>query len=100
MMEDITGKDGIIGEPKDEKPIGWFSWKMQAIKEQMTRGRRYTIRHKRYLSGSGEEKFGRMVNTKMTLAGKYPHGALFRLDQGWYEFFTWAELAAGGLRGV
>lgn len=99
-MEDITGKDGIIGEPPDERPVGWFSWRMRDIRERITRGKRYTIRHKSYFSGTGEEKLGRIVNTRMTLAKKYPHGALFHVDQGWYEFFTWAELAAGGLRRI
>lgn len=99
-MEDITGKDGIKGEPPDERPIGWFSWRMRAISKKITRGNRYTIRHKSYLSGTGKEKMGRMVKTRMTITQKYPHGALFHVDQGWYEFFTWAELAAGGLRGI
>lgn len=96
-MDEITGKDGIKGELPEEKPIGWFCWRMRGIKEGMARGKKYTIRHKFYLSGTGEEKQGRIVNTKMTLVGKYPHGALFRVNQGWNEFFTWSELAAGGL---
>ena len=98
-MEYITCRDGIKGEAPDERPIGWFSWRMLAIRERLIQGRKYTIRHKSYLTGSGAEKMGWIVKTQMTLAEKYPHGALFHVDQGWNEFFTWQELAAGGLRG-
>lgn len=97
MMKDIT-RSGIAAELKSGKPFGWFSMRILAISKKTVIGRQYMIRHKSYLNGSGREKMGRVVNTKMTLVEKYPNGALFHVNQGWNEFFTWAELAAGALR--
>lgn len=98
MRLDSTCKDYLIGEPPDREEKDWFLRRMAAIMLKTKTGRTYRVRHKQYLIGTENESKSGMTRTdSMTLIGKYPAGGLFRTEQGWNEFFTWQELAAGGL---
>ena len=98
MRLDSTCKDYIIGEPPDQKDGEWFLRAIAAIMTKTKVGKSYRIRHRKYLTGTeGSDHAGMITTERMTMTGKYPAGALFRTERGWNEFFTWQELAAGGI---
>lgn len=86
-----------------EIPLGVFLRRMQTLKKKTQLGKQYRIKHKTYLGlhdGAGiGSRAGTTIIEKGVMLGKYQAGALFDMEGGWREFFTWQELAAGGLKG-
>lgn len=84
--------------------LGMFIRKMHTLRRKTQLGKSYKIKHKTYIglhdSGAIGSRAGTTVIEHGVLLGKYQAGALFDMEGGWREFFTWQELAAGGLKGV
>ena len=103
MRKNATGVNFVRGEEPDREPPGLFSKRMKALKKTAKLGKVYKIRHKTYVGANGgngsDSKVGTFVTEKAVMIGKYSFGALFEMEQGWREFFTWQELAAG-LKGI
>lgn len=100
-QEELGDKDFVKGERETTRTQDAIEMRMRMEKiiSGLKIGKRYTLRFQSYTTSAygREEAVGKIIRRKMELLGKYRYGALFLEPGGYRQFFTWKELASGGL---